>query len=157
MGSLINDCDKWLFDSVAQEVNKLAGITAIIYQFDQAASKRDPLWDEEIDTVYKKNTKGVQGVECPVFFKDPDRTAMTGEEGYRLDRISNVFIATKDLEDRGLRVLVVGDIVKIWGQYFDVTESHKAEGNVSDTGVCTSYTFDVVMRTKALPEGIWIE
>lgn len=158
MGTLINDKDLCLFHSVAKEVIKLAGTTAIIYQFDEDKSVRDPLWDEELDTEYKKNSRGVEGIECPVFFQDPSRTGMSGEEGYRLDRISELHIAAKDLQDRGLRRLRPGDIIKVWDMYFDVTESHAESGIVNDSpqGVAT-YVFDVARRTKDVPESVWID
>lgn len=156
MGTLINDCDQCLFDSVAQEVNKLAGTTAIIYQFEELESSRDPLWDEEVTTVYKKDTRGNVGIECPVFFKDPDRSSMTGEEGLRLDQTSELTIARVDLDQRGLRKLQPGDIVKVWDIYFDVIEMHMQEGILNDSPLTATYRFDVARRTKDLPEGLWL-
>jgi len=156
MGTLIGDCDKCLFDSVAQEVNKLAGTTAVIYQFESMESTRDVLWDEEITTVYKKNAQGVEGIECPVFFKAPDRSSLTGEEGFRVDRLSEISIARADLASRDLRILRPGDIIKVWtDQYYDVTEAHKEEGYISDSTENSLVKFDVTRRTKGPPEGLW--
>lgn len=158
MGTLIGDCDQCLFDSVAQEVNKLAGTTAVIYQFEEAESSRDPLWDEEIETVYKQNAQGTEGIECPVYFKDPDRSSLTGEEGIRLDKTSEVWIAKADMDARGIRRLRPGDIIKVWtDQFYDVIESHVAEGNISDSSTYSMIRFDVTRRTKALPERLWVE
>lgn len=155
MGTLINDCDQCFFDSVAQEVIKLAGTTAIIYQFEEVESSRDALWDEEIETVYKKNSEGNPGIECPVFFKAPDKSGLTGEEGYRLDRTSELHVAWRDLESRGLRRLRPGDIVKVWDMYFDVIESHATEGYINDTPTKSTIVFDVTRRTKGPPESLW--
>lgn len=159
MGTLLGDKDQCLFHSVAKEVIKLAGTTAVIYQFEQDKSRRDPLWDEEVDTEYKKNSRGVEGIDCPVYFKDPTRTGMSGEEGYRLDRISELHVAVKDLEERGLRRLRPGDIVKVWNMYFDVIESHTdtANGIINDNPTASMYMFDVTRRTKDLPEGCWVQ
>lgn len=156
MGTLINDCDKCLFDSVAQEVNKLAGTTGVIYQFEEIESTRDPLWDEEITTEYKTDSNGNIGISCPIYFRAPDRSSLTGEEGFRLDRNSDVQIAQIDLDNRGLRRLQSGDIVKVWGRYYDVVESHKGEGYISDSGENSMVKFDLVSRTKAPPESIWV-
>lgn len=157
MGTLINDRDRCLFNSIAQEVITLCGTEAVVYQFDEAASTRDPLYDEEMYVEYKKNSTGTQGIRLPIFFKDPDRSGVTGEEGYRLDRTSQVFVAGKDLTDRSMRVLRPGDIIFVWNMYFDVMESHAAEGHMNDSGNnVITYTFDVVRRTKAVPEGLWI-
>jgi hypothetical protein len=157
VGTLIGDCDKCLFDSVAQEVNKLAGTTAIIYQFEEMESTRDPLWDEEVTTVYKKNDQGTIGIECPVYFKAPDRSSLTGEEGLRLDKTSEVWIAKADMDERGIRRLRPGDIVFLWNtQYYDVTESHASEGYINDNPQYSMVRFDLVRRTKGLPEGMWL-
>jgi len=157
VGTLINDCDKCLFDSVAQEVNKLAGTTARIYQFEEMQSTRDPLWDEEVTTVYKKDSKGVIGIDCPVWFQAPDRSSLTGEEGLRLDRTAQVHIAQADLDARGLRRLQPGDIIRVWtDQFYDIPESHVGEGYISDAGNKSMVKFDVVRRTKAVPEGMWL-
>lgn len=156
MGTLIGDCDRCLFDSVAQEVNKLAGTTAIIYLFEETESTRDPLWDEEVTTVYKKNDKGIIGIECPIFFKDPDRSQLTGEEGLRLDKTSEFWVAKADLDERGIRRMRPGDIIKVWGEYYDVIESHISEGHINDSGSYSTLRFDVARRTKAMPEGMWL-
>jgi hypothetical protein len=156
MGTLLGDCDKCLFDSVAQEVNKLAGTVAIIYQFEETESSRDPVWDEEIETVYKKNSLGTPGIECPVFFRGPDRSYVTGEEGFRLDKITELEVAKADLAEKGLRRLQSGDIIKVWeNQYYDVTESHTGQGYINDEPTSSMVKFNITRRTKALPEGIW--
>lgn len=156
MGRLLGDWDRCLFDSIAQEVAELAGTTAIFYQFDEDASTKDPLWNESLDTQYKKNSSGVVGIECPVVFKDPERNAVVGEEGFRLDKISQVYVARVDLDKRGLRRPRPGDIIKVWGEYYDVTETHVAEGHINDSGTYSTMQIDVVRRTKGPPERAWL-
>jgi hypothetical protein len=157
MGKLIGNCDQCLFDMVAQEVNQLAGTTGIVFQFEPLSSIRDPLYDEEIDTVYKKNAEGTEGIEIPMFFRSPDRTPITGEEGFRLDRVSELWIAAKDLTNAGLRLPRVGDIIKVWNMYYDVTDYSRSEGYLNDTPDAYSVVkVDVVRRTKAPPEGLWV-
>ena len=157
MGTLLGNKDQCLFDSVAQEVNKLAGTSGYIFQFEQIKSQIDPLYGEPIETEYKKNDEGKEGIEIPLFFRSPDRTPMTGEEGFRLDRNSHVFIAKKDLDDRGLRRPRNGDILYVWGKYYDVIDSSYSEGYINDNpdGV-SSIDVEVMRRTKAPPEGLWI-
>jgi len=156
MGTLIGDCDKCLFDSVASEVNKLAGTTAVIFQFEEVESTRDPLWDEEVTTEYKKDSNGNLGIECPVWFKSPDRSSITGEEGFNLDRNSEMYVAQVDMDSRDLRRLQPGDIVLVWNKYFDVIESHKTEGYINDSPTNSLIRFELVRRTKAPPEAIWL-
>lgn len=157
MGTLIGDCDRWLFDSVAQEVNKLAGTTAKIYIFEQMDSTRDALWDEEVEPVYRKNDKGEYGIDCPAYFEAPDRSSVTGEEGYRTDKTSQIQFAQADLEARGISTLQPGDIVLLWtNQYYDIIEPHKKEGYINDSPLNSMVIFDITRRTKNLPESLWI-
>ena len=155
MGTLINDCDKCWFDHIAQEVVQLAGTDATIYQFEEGESQIDSLYDEEISVVYKKDKHGNIGIPCPIFYKSPDKSGLMGEEGYRVDRVGHFEVAAKDLEDRDLRRLRPGDILYVWSMYLDVIESHSADGQISDSGISSMYKFDVVRRTKAVPESIW--
>ena len=157
MGTLLCDADRCLFDSIAQEVNTLAGTTGYVYQLNQTESTRDPLYDEPTDLAFKENSQGVEGIECPMYFKDPDRSPTSGEEGFRLQKNSEVHIAAKDLTNRGLRRPKVGDIIRVWGQYYDVTDSSVGEAYTSDSGeIPTVYNVQVVRRTQSPPEGLWV-
>lgn len=151
MGILINDSDQCFMDSIAQEVNHLAGVVAIFFQYEEKKSSRNPYYGESKDRIYKG---GGVGVECPIFFKSPDRSEVTGEEGFRMDKTSSFFVARVDLDERSLRRPRVGDILKVWNSYFDVTKSSATEGRFSDTGQTLQYEVDVVRRTKSLPEGL---
>lgn len=153
MGTLINEKDKCFFDHIASEVNKLAGITAIYYQFIEGESEIDPLYNEVIVPRFKKGSGGYIGVEIPVFFKDPDKTKIVGEEGLHTDKSSEVTIAASDLESRNLRIPRVGDIFKIWGYYWDVREYHN-EGLLNDNPVSSVYVIELSRRTKMEPEGL---
>lgn len=152
MGTLINDCDSCFRDSIAQEVNKLAGTTATIFQFLEPKSTRNPYYGESTDRVYQARNAG--GIDCPVFFSSPDRSPMSGEEGFRMDKSSTLFVARADLDSRNLKLLRMGDIVKIWGLYFDVTNSSSTSGRFSDSGHTSLYEVSVIRRTKSLPEGL---
>ena len=157
MGTLINDCDECFINSIAQELIRLVGTTCRVYQFEQSESIRDPLYDEPVISKYKLDDKGDVGIEMPVFFKAPDRSAMTGEEGYRLDRISAAEFAVKDFVDKGLRQPRNGDIIKVWNTFYEVTNAHKNDSQISDSGTgATMYRIDLVRRTKAPPEGLYL-
>ena len=157
MGTLINDCDQCFFDSIASELNQLVGVDATIYVFLEDDSEIDPLWGEEITTVYKKNSYDNVGIDCPVFFRSPERTASMGDEGYRLDKRTTIEIAASDMRDRGIRRLRQGDIIYVssWGSYWDVVESSSTNGQIADTGTVSVYSFDVVRRTQGVPESLW--
>lgn len=157
MGTLINDCDQCFFDSVASEFNALVGTDAVIYVFSEAESVIDPLWGEEITTVYEKDSNHNIGIQCPVFVKSPERTSNSREEGYTLGRRSTVEIAALDMRERNIRRLHAGDIIYFteWGLYYDVVESSSSEGQISDSGLSSKYMFDIVRRTEAVPESVW--
>ena len=159
MGCLLGDGDKCLFDSVAQEVIKLAGVNesdAIIFQLNEEESLVHPLYAEPMQTEYAKNDQGTYGVKCPLYFENPDKSPLAGEEGYRVDKISKVWIADKDLKDRGLRNMRIGDIIYVWGLYWDVTNFHK-EGIPNDAPTTSMWMIDVVRRTKAPPESLMLD
>ena len=159
MGCLIGDGDKCLFDSVAQEVIRLSGVNeedAIIFQLNEEESQVHPLYAEPMQTEYKKNAQGTYGIKCPLFFELPDRTPVAGEEGYRVDKISKVWIADKDLRDRDLRDPRIGDIIYVWNLYFDVTDFRK-EGVPNDAPTTSMWMLSVVRRTKVPPESLMLD
>lgn len=158
MGTLLNDCDQCFFDSVASELIELVGTDAKIFVFQEGNSEIDPLWGEEVTTVYQPDPEtGQQGIYCPVFFKSPNRTGSQTEEGYQLERRSTLEIAVQDLRNRNIRRLRQGDIIYVieWDQYYDVIDSSSGDGMISTSGVSSMYVFDVVRRTKGVPESIW--
>lgn len=155
MGTLFNECDQCWFDHVAKEVVDLVGTDARIYQFEEDKSQIDPVWQEEVTTVYKEGADGKVGIECPIFLKSPDRSSLQGEEGFQTNRSTTLQIAKADMRDRSIRRMRAGDIVYAWGMYFDVVESHSTEGQIADTGETSMYEFDATRRTKAVPESIW--
>lgn len=155
MGSLFNDCDQCWFDHVAKEVSELAGTDARIYQFDEPESSIDPLWQEETTTVYKLGADGKVGIDCVVFFKSPARSSTQGEEGFNLNMTSTLQIAKAHMRELGIRRMRPGDIVFVWGRYWDVIESSSTDGQISDSGETSMYEFDVTRRTKGVPESIW--
>ena len=157
MGTLINDKDLCFALSFAQEVNRLAGTECRYYQFEPAKSIRDPLYGEPIRTEYKEDPDGNLGIEMNVFFKAPDKSAITGEEGRRIDRISEAEFAKKDFTDNDLKEPRNGDIIKIWKTFWDVTIDHKDQSQLSDSGTGeTMYKVDLVRRSKGPAESLWL-
>jgi len=158
MGRLIGDCDRCLANSVAQEVIGLAGTIGYIFQLEQEKSSKDALYDEEIGTIYKKDpVDGKEGIRIPMFFKAPDETGIVGEEGYRQERTSEIYLATKDMTDKGLTRLMNGDIILVWDTYWDVIITHTADGYISDTGsLNTTHRIELVRRTNSPAEALWL-
>lgn len=149
MGTLINDYDQCFLDSIAQEVNCLAGITAEFFQFEEPESSRDPYYQEPVHKVFKKD-----GIEIPILFKSPQRSPVSGEEGFRIEKSATFFVARKDLDKHKLGRPRVGDLLKVWGRYYEITQSSATEGRFSDTGLTTSYEITCVRRTQETPESV---
>lgn len=153
MGCIIGDQDKCLFDIVAQEVNKLAGVRAIIYQLDEERSEVHPLYGEPKIKEWIKKADGTIGYDVYVFFNYPDRSPMAGEEGFRTDKTSIVFLADKERVEKKMREPRIGDIVKVWNMYWDVVKVNK-EGIPSDNDTTSLWSMEVARRTKAPPESL---
>jgi hypothetical protein len=149
MGTLINDQDLCFWSSISQEVNCLSGTIAVIFQFDQKASTVDPYYAEVTSAAFKNN-----GVKCPVMFKSPDKTPITGEEGLRFEKSSTVFVAKKDLDARSLRAPAIGDLFQCWGLMYEVTNSSATGGRFSDTGETAEYEVTLMRKTKDVPESV---
>ena len=157
MGTLINDSDQCFINSIAQEVNKLAGTEIIIFQFDEVNSERDPYYQESVSREYRKDKRGKVGIICPAFVQSPDNSYVSGEEGLRTERNTQVFIAKADLDERNLRKPIIGDIYKFWGKYYNVIKSSGTSGRFSDSGETSLWEVDVSRKTNALPEGLFID
>lgn len=149
MGTLINDSDQCFIDSIAQEVNCLAGITGVYYQLSEVESTRDPYYQESITKTYKDD-----GIEIPILFKSPERSPISGEEGFRMEKTATFYVARKDLDDRDMTRPRVGDLLKVWGKFFEIVGSSATDGRFSDTGLASSYEVSCVRRSKEIPESV---
>lgn len=134
MGTLIHTQDKRLYDSIAQEVNKLAGALCRYYVLDKVNSVRDPLYDEPEVTTYELQDD--DGLEIPCFVQNPPTSLSTGEEGRRTQWDTTIWIArvdwedctgNTDLKDRPKH----GDVVNIWDEYYDVIQ-YDRDGVIND-------------------------
>lgn len=149
MGTLINDQDLCFWSSIAQEVNCLSGTIAVIFQFDASASVVDPYYSEVTYSVFKNN-----GVRCPVNFKSPDKSPISGEEGFRFEKSAMVYVAKRDLDERNLRAPAIGDLFQCWGLMYEVTNINYTTGRVSDSGETVEYEVTLARKTKDVPESV---
>lgn len=152
MGTLINDQDLCFWSSISQEVNCLSGTTAVIFQFDEKTSVIDPYYAEVTTAAFKGN-----GIKCPVMFKSPDKTPISGEEGLRFEESSSVFVSKKDLDERKLREPAIGDLFQCWGLMYEVTNVSSTGGRFSDTGITAEYEVSLMRKTKDAPESVDVD
>lgn len=133
MGTLIHTKDIGLFNCIAAEVNRLAGMLAYYYRLRRDISARDPLYQELIDEQWRDLPNGMQ---LNVFTTNPEHATTTGEEGRRTQWDANIWIARINWEEAvrkadGLTLADaiepprIGDVVNAWGEYFDIVDYDK--------------------------------
>jgi hypothetical protein len=130
-------------------VNCLSGTTAVVFQFDELTSTVDPYYAEVTKSTFKNN-----GVKCPVLFKSPDKTPISGEEGLRFENSSTLYVSKKDLDEHKLREPRIGDLFQCWGLMYEVTNSSSTGGRFSDTGETAEYEVTLMRKTKDVPESV---
>ena len=145
MGRLLGNCDIDFFDSVAREVNELAGTCAILYYaLEHVKVPKDPLWNEPKDLPHKLDPKkATVGIQFAGFIEYPEPSPRTGEEGRHVDYDATLWLARKDFEEKmpitpapavGLayREPRYGDVVQVQGKFFDIVKIDQ-DGQLNDT------------------------
>ena len=124
MGTLIHTKDQGLFNCIAAEVNRLAGMMCYYYRLRRDISQRDPLYDEIEEPEFMNMPDGLR---MPCFVTNPEHATTTGEEGRRTQWDATLWIARKSWEDGtdATEPPRIGDIVNCWGEWFDVVDYDK--------------------------------
>jgi hypothetical protein len=154
----------FLFDSVAQERNKIAGTEIDLYQMNAKKTVRDPLYDEVVTPVWAGPYRLKAWVEWPETMPEA-RT-----EGFRKTFPANMWVARVDVEKVGARPLSYGDIVHFWrtpffdehsvtyehgaskhGYYFNLTEVVE-DGHLFDTPSFVGFRSVLARNTEFTPE-----
>lgn len=102
-----------LFDSVAQEPARLSGDTVKIYPL-IAAKHRHPLYKEPSDgggPVYGEPFEVPAALE---FMRESGTTANATEGGLSLSSDAYLWIARKEIDEKGENLPKVGDVVHFW-------------------------------------------
>jgi len=136
MGTLITDSEIGLFHSIAQEVNRLAGIEVEYYNFNVNDMKTmsgdpgyDPLYSEKMcDSSWGITGRGgvsTEGLGKPyivnaVYEHDEPNVSAT-EKGRTKDSDTQLWFAKKDFDLLGIGAPVMGAIVKYRQLFWNVT------------------------------------
>lgn len=123
MGTLLHTQDWALWNSVASEVNRLAGINCYYYVLNRNQSVIDSVYGEIGEEVF---WSGPVILACNA--ENPEKTASTREEGKEIEWDMQIWIAQRDFES-GMKSAGItisspqyGDVVKLWDWYYDIVE-----------------------------------
>lgn len=154
--------ESFLFDTIAQEINQIAGTTIDYYPLDPT-KVRDPLYDEpEVRTFLGPfRLKGIA--------EWPSSTPEMREEGFKQTFEATFYIARVEFDAHGALYPNEGDVFRIWdnpyfnaqavnnesipgaGYYFDAVDVDE-QGHINDTPEFTGFSIGVRRRTEFTPE-----
>lgn len=160
MGSLLGSREQFLFDSISQEVMRLAGVDhCILWKF--FGNKPG---QKEVDQLYEEPKEGTLHYEpykVLGFFQEPTQVQDATETGRTDITDGKFYFARRDLEDRNIPRddngdrIQVGDIVQIARagrpRFFEI-KNREETGWMNDSQVFTHYVCDVVRSEDFTPE-----
>jgi len=160
----IDEADAALYDHFAQESVYAHGTELLFWHQDLHKSRRDPLYDEPID----RDWRGPFTLNGFVTYMES--TPQMREEGLVIRWEGEIWVARKELEDKGAPIPTEGDVFKFWenrffteysvaaeegvpnaGYYFDVIHT-KDDGHIGDTAYFVGISLRVIRRTEFTPE-----
>lgn len=130
----LTDNELALHDSVATEVNRIAGTEVDLFEQDTEGGVYDPQYGEPVDRAFKGPFRLKAYVEWA------DSSPEVREEGFRTSFGSRCWIARKDLEERGIPIPTEGDVVRFWNRPFFNDFSVDSDPRPPDAG----YFFNVI-------------
>lgn len=151
MGTLIHTKDQALFNCIAGEVNRLAGMYCYYYVLNTVQTTRDALWDEADETVYDYEPNGVK-LAC--FGTNPEHALTTGEEGRRKQWDAEIWIARIHWDPvigDGAKPKA-GDVVNCWGKYYDVVDASRDGVMDDDRNIYVGWKIAIRRMTKFEPK-----
>lgn len=104
----LDDVERPLFDSIAQEHVRQLGTLIDLYFRDIGKSQRDSVYDEAIKTSWSTPIR-VKG-----FVEWPDSAPVLEDQGEHTEFNATAWIARKELEDAHANIPSEGDVLCIW-------------------------------------------
>jgi hypothetical protein len=160
----LGDQERFLFDSVASEVTNIAGTALEYFALDKEKTKRDALYDEPTQYVWRGPYK------LKAFVTWPDGVPEAREEGMKTNfENSTAWLSRLDVESIRMPYPAPGDIVKFWsvpffrsvsvgglavpnaGYYFDVLDADD-DGHIFDQASFVGFKLELKRRTEFTPE-----
>lgn len=153
----LNDAERYLFDSFAQEHLGIIGTEVEFWSQRVSKSKRDALYDEPVERVWNGPFK-LTGL-----FQYVDTTSDAREEGLREIGPTEIWIARREFEEKNAPPPDTGDVIRVWnlpifkfigqeqGFYFDVTGTSE-DGHLFDQASFVGWKLTLNRRTEFTPE-----
>ena len=153
MGRLLNDCEAGYFDSIASEVNSLAGTQINFYNLRPVAGEIDPLYGEHTSRA------PVGPIKMWATFEWPQVTPESGEPGFHLEFDCQCYIARVDFDKINAEYPYEGDVIEAWrtpyhierskgtGLFFDVIKVEN-DGHVNDSPTFVQFRLSLKRRTE---------
>ncbi len=149
MGTLIHTKDQALFNCIAKEVNRLAGMYCYYYVLNTVQTTRDALWDEANETVFDYEPSGIK-IAC--YGTNPEHALTTGEEGRRTQWDAQLWFARIDWEATiGTTPPKTGDVVNCWGNHYDIVDTDRDGIMDDDRNIYVLYKVSLRRNTKFEP------
>lgn len=154
--------EAFLFDSVAAEINNIAGTDIDYFPLDPTRV-RDPLYDEP------EERKFCGPFRLKGYAEWPSSTPEMREEGFKETFEATFYIARQAFDDAGAPYPNEGDAIRIWntpyfnanavineeipgaGYYFDVVDVDD-QGHINDTAYFVGFSIGVRRRTEFTAE-----
>lgn len=171
MGTLLNSSEYRLFDSINEEIMRLAGSpNPVLWKFFKILPSTSVSGiPSQIDCLYGEPAYTVSGASkhympYPVmcFYEQPDKTVDATDDGLNSRTEGRVYFSRKNLEDAKVPVdnryyhIGIGDIIQLWGKekktwYFEIVSVNR-DGFEHDSSVWTQYVCDIVRNESFTPE-----
>jgi len=160
----LGDQERFLFDCVASEVNRIAGTEVDLYLLNKGKSKRDALYDEMLKESWDGPFRLNIYVEWPAPLPEPR------QEGFRESWTSSIWIARVDLDRVKARSPYYGDVLHFWkmpyfdhasttydvgknpkGYFFTIT-SVEDDGHLFDNAAFVGFKCSIARNSEFTPE-----
>lgn len=153
MGTLLDDSESSLFDSVASDMAKLAGEQINYYSMNRPRTKIDPLYGEAVE-------RSVDGpYRVPAWVKWPISNAVADEHGFGFEFDGEAVIPRAELDKIHAPYPFEGDIIEMWrtpfhdadslgkGLFFDVIRVQN-DGHINDSPTFVQFRVTLKRRTQ---------
>ena len=148
-----------LFDSIAQEPARLAGLPIRFFSL-RRAKARHPLYGEPSKDREEWDFHGPWEMFATIEYDQPsDNSQDVGSEGLQVTRDATMKIARKEFEDAGSPFPKVGDVIEMWresefaavqNRFWDVVDADP-DDNIFQTEVYTMWKLSLKAKGRFRP------
>jgi hypothetical protein len=150
VGTLSHTRDLGLFNCVAKEINRLAGMIGYYYRLDKVMTRKSATYNEANDLVFRDEPPGLR---FSMFAEKPEHQLSTSDEGRRKEYNGTAWIARADWEEqvKDGTLPKSGDLVNLWGEFYDITDTGRDGVLDDDRNVYTLHKLTIRRTSKYEP------